>query len=392
MSRTTAEVIAARNAAPQPYTSASGPIGRQSERTEDDMRQPEFRCLIKPAAAEVGRSAHQLLERIRHAWTFPLSLLSTSAECARRLVPLAIGFTLSASTTLAVLGAEWVPAAPENEGSQLPSEQPPDYSSSSAAEAFVCRSNESVRRLEARYPNPGAELPCEVVDTKTDQPQVLWRAEVERGFCRGKVQEIAAALKDSGWVCEQMVAAAREAAMPARREATRVPDDAQQVDIQSSDDPEAERRPTPDERSYNQPIEHRLKEAALQVVVARDLGRLNQRMSSGIFEVEAVQQGDLDKDGSEDAAVLLSHILDGVRTAHYLLAYLYRAEFQLVTGRYVGGAQEGIFSAELEQVADGTIRLQLRVPEPGDPQCCPTGRRPSAFALEREVLVEVPTS
>jgi hypothetical protein len=69
---------------------------------------------------------------------------------------------------------------------------------------FQCTHGELVRRVEI-YTEPGVTVPCEVhyyKDTEAPgEPQVLWSAQAQEGYCVQKADEFVAKLKGWGWNC-----------------------------------------------------------------------------------------------------------------------------------------------------------------------------------------------
>lgn len=126
--------------------------------------------------------------------------------------------------------------------------------------------------------------------------------------------------------------------------------------------------------------------AQLDQVVRETLASVEQ-LYGGDFRAEAAKFGDLDGDGMEDAAVLITYEAADDEYVQYLVAYLFNGEtFQSVATRNVGGRFLEARRADLEGIADQRIVVELEVPDAND-ACCATRR--DAFALERGELVEV---
>lgn len=72
--------------------------------------------------------------------------------------------------------------------------------------AWRCTQGDTVRRVEI-YTEPGVAVPCEVhyyKDTEAPgEPQVLWSAGSDAGFCERKAAEFIGKLQGWGFVCEQ---------------------------------------------------------------------------------------------------------------------------------------------------------------------------------------------
>jgi len=75
---------------------------------------------------------------------------------------------------------------------------------------YQCTYGDLMRRVTIIY-EPGRTVPCEVhyyKDTEAPgEPQVLWRAVNEAGYCEAKTEEFVAMLTESGWSCSDASAA-----------------------------------------------------------------------------------------------------------------------------------------------------------------------------------------
>jgi len=71
-------------------------------------------------------------------------------------------------------------------------------------DSYECSYGELQRRVEILH-ETGVDVPCEVhyhKDTEAPgEPQVLWRATSEAGYCEKKTEEFIAKLRDWGWNC-----------------------------------------------------------------------------------------------------------------------------------------------------------------------------------------------
>lgn len=69
---------------------------------------------------------------------------------------------------------------------------------------FRCTLGGNVRRVEIAYEG-GASVPCEVryfKDTEAPgEPQVLWNARNESGYCEARTREFVSRLESLGWEC-----------------------------------------------------------------------------------------------------------------------------------------------------------------------------------------------
>ena len=82
----------------------------------------------------------------------------------------------------------------------------PVLSFAQAPQNYQCTFGDLQRRVEILY-ETGVTVPFEVhyfKDTEAPgEPQVLWRAINESGYCERKTQEFVARLEESGWSCTQ---------------------------------------------------------------------------------------------------------------------------------------------------------------------------------------------
>jgi hypothetical protein len=77
-------------------------------------------------------------------------------------------------------------------------------------DSYRCTHDGLVRRVEI-VRETGAAVPCAVRYTKdteaSGQPQVLWKAEHEQGYCEARTREFIAKLESLGWQCAAVAAA-----------------------------------------------------------------------------------------------------------------------------------------------------------------------------------------
>jgi hypothetical protein len=112
-----------------------------------------------------------------------------------------------------------------------------------------------------------------------------------------------------------------------------------------------------------------------------------QELYGGQFEADVAAFGDLDRDGLEDAAVLVTYQADRKEHVQYLVAYLFNGEtFRSVATKNVGGRFLDAVRADLQDIVDGRILVELEALD-GGANCC--ARHRTAFALENGQLVQV---
>ena len=232
-------------------------------------------------------------------------------------------------------------------------------------EAFTCRSHGAERRVELQYVEGPDRLPCEVVYWRDfngpGEGRPVWEAETDFGFCIERTRDLVQRLEDNGWSCRKVApdddaAAAVPALAPHGREAL----------------PGA--------------VHARLEQA-----LARDLRRLAQLSSAADarFEIAGAELGDLDRDGDDDAAVLLNYLSGRPGVAQFLMTYRFDGDtFHPTAKTYLGGLGADMLARDIERIEEGTIELMLQMRQQGDQECCPSGRHRRAFMLEGGNLVE----
>jgi hypothetical protein len=126
--------------------------------------------------------------------------------------------------------------------------------------------------------------------------------------------------------------------------------------------------------------------ALLDQVVEQTL-RSVQELYGGQVQADPAAFGDLDRDGLEDAAVLVTYQVDRKEQVQYLVAYLFDGEtFRSVATKNVGGRFLDAVRADLQGIVDGQILVELEALD-GNANCC--ARQRTAFALENGQLVQV---
>ena len=112
-----------------------------------------------------------------------------------------------------------------------------------------------------------------------------------------------------------------------------------------------------------------------------------QELYGGRFQADLAAFGDLDRDGLEDAAVLVTYQVDRKEQVQYLVAYLFDGgTFRSVATKNVGGRFLDAVRADLQGIVDGQILVELEALD-GNADCC--ARQRTAFALENGQLVQV---
>lgn len=281
------------------------------------------------------------------------------------------------------------------------------------ATEFRCWNGALERRIELSGPDDTRGTACEVRywrdATAPDSGRVLWRAQQDADFCATKARELVTRLQAGGWTCgagEQ-----RASPEPKHTEATDPPpveakDPPPVVDAPAQaapaadplDEPPALRPAEPSTPARAQaeasvprapvvpPSAHPA--APLLDQVLRETLHSVEQLYGGEFQAEHAAFGDLDGDGVQDAAVLITYEAARNDYVQYLVAYLFDGEtFQSVATRNVGGRFLDAVRAALRGIADGRILVELAASD-GDAVCCATRR--TAFVLDGGQLVEMP--
>jgi hypothetical protein len=251
-----------------------------------------------------------------------------------------------------------------------------------SGEEYHCRRNDLVRRIEVQFADDADRLPCQVVywrdSERPGEKRIPWNANNDVDFCTQKARETAERLQDSGWACDVASAPSEDAAAL----------DVAGLPKESALEPAASDEKEPAEGSETG--EPQSGDALLQEALARDIRRLDELTgaASWQFEPDAVTLGDLDGDGVEDGAVLLSHRDDNGGVTHHLLAYLFDGTtFRPVARVNLEAYYQNLNDVVVEGVGDGGIELLLHTSRAGDPACCPSGRRRATFELRDGKLV-----
>jgi hypothetical protein len=112
-----------------------------------------------------------------------------------------------------------------------------------------------------------------------------------------------------------------------------------------------------------------------------------QELYGGDFRSDDAAFGDLDGDGRDDAAILVTYEAAPDDYVQYLVAYLFDGEtFQSIATKNVGGRFLDARRAAMQGIIDGAIVVDLQAMD-GGAACCEARR--AAFALKEGELVEV---
>jgi hypothetical protein len=258
------------------------------------------------------------------------------------------------------------------------------------SEEYHCRRDDVVRRIEVQYADDADRLPCQVIYWRdTERPgdrQVPWNAQNQVEFCIRKAREMAEGLQRTGWTCDREAPPSEDAAA-----------------LDTAEPPEASPREPTLEESPNEPALAQAPAAGgdpdngpplagtdlLQEALARDIRRLEELTgASWQFAPDGLMLGDLDGDGVEDGAALLSHRDATGGVSHHLLAYLSDGTtFQPIARVSLEAYYQNFKGVVLEDIGDRGIDVVLQTRRAGDPECCPSGRRRATFELQDGELV-----
>lgn len=83
---------------------------------------------------------------------------------------------------------------------------------------YLCHRDKATYWIKVDYETPDADLPCSVYRwVLSGEPELLWRATREQGFCEAKAEEVKQRLVAYGWLCLELDVEADDAARePAR--------------------------------------------------------------------------------------------------------------------------------------------------------------------------------
>jgi hypothetical protein len=292
---------------------------------------------------------------------------------------------------------------------------------------FRCSSGGLERRIELSSANDTQGIACEVRywrdATAPDSGRVLWHAQNDAAFCRAKALELLTRLEAGGWSCgspeqpgspapthTQITDAPPVTAAPAPTAPAAVaPDELPAIEPAAPSPPAASALPAvvpdaPPVAESPEPLPPAPATAATSVPdapivppfahpaaplldqVLRETLHSVEQLYGGEFQAEHAAFGDLDGDGVQDAAVLITYQPERNDYVQYLVAYLFKGEtFQSVATKNVGGRFLDAMRAALRGIADGRILVELESLR-GGATCCVTRR--IALVLDGGQLVE----
>lgn len=268
---------------------------------------------------------------------------------------------------------------------------------------FRCWNGSLERRIEVSGPDAAQGTVCEVRywrdASAPGSGRVLWSAQQDTDYCAARARELVTRLEAGGWTCgsgEQPAAPqpthTQSAMPPPVADAPAPVAPASEPAESAAVGPAQPPPPAPAQVEASPPGETLVPPSAnpaaalLDQVVKETLHSVEQ-LYGGKFRAEHAAFGDLDGDGADDAAVLITYEAERNDYVQYLVAYLFNGEtFQSAATKNVGGRFLDALRADLRGIADRRILLGLEALD-GGAACCATRR--TAFALERGQLVEV---
>jgi hypothetical protein len=271
---------------------------------------------------------------------------------------------------------------------------------------FLCRNGDLTRRVEVSPGDAARNVACEVRYWRNaaiaSGAQVLWRATQDTAFCDAKARRLLDDLEAGGWSCAARDQPARseaiEEAPPPAPGASAAPAPAQEPPLREArlpaepapaaapraEPPAQARQPAAPAASRNPAAGRNV--ALLDRVVDETL-RSVQQLYGGDFRAEDTAFGDLDGDGRDDAAILVTYEADRDDYVQYLVAYLFDGQtYRSSATKNVGGRFLDVQRAEVQGIVDRSIVVVLQALDE-DAACCEP--REVAFALEDGQLVEV---
>ena len=236
---------------------------------------------------------------------------------------------------------------------------------------FRCSSGGLERRIALSGADETGGTACEVRywrdATAPGSGRVLWHAQKDADFCLAKALELVTRLEAGGWTCgsaEQP--AAPEPTHAQVTEPPPVPEARGQAaaaavapDEPPAVDPAEPAPPAPAQAAASvpgapivPPFAHSA--APLLDQVLRETLHSAEQLYGGEFQVDHAAFGDLNGDGVQDAAVLITYQAEPNDYVQYLVAYLFKGEtFQSVATKNVGGRFLDAVRAALRGIADG---------------------------------------
>lgn len=236
---------------------------------------------------------------------------------------------------------------------------------------FSCSIGSRIRQIEVRSDDPTRGVPCEVLYRKESESpgvEVLWTARVDRQFCADKALGLVERLEGYGWACGPVDASPEE---PENVEA-RVP-------------PELKPEPAATLPAVSRPRGE--PDPVLATAIDHDLEQLK-GSAEAVVDAEIGARGDLNGDGRDDAAVVITFDPDGADHAQYLVAYVADGTtFRPAASKFLGGRYREVYGGQIQGIQDGDILVSLHVLKADDPYCCPSGEQAASFALEGDELL-----
>ncbi len=274
----------------------------------------------------------------------------------------------------------------------------PVGSRAATEEAFTCRHGQEERRVELQSADAASRVPCQVVYWRDARQaangEAIWTADHDFGFCIERTRDLVQRLEEGGWSCAKIApptSAAQSTPTPAPAPArVPVPAPAPATSTTQSSPASAPASAPPPRETAPPPAD--ADRTNLDEALARDLKRLDELTASpgARFQVQSAALGDLDRDGINDAAVLMIYRTEATETAQFLVAYRFDGStFRPAARTYLGGPGGDARASDIERIADGRIVVLFQVRQPGDPECCPSGSRRESYVLKDGNLIEL---
>lgn len=242
--------------------------------------------------------------------------------------------------------------------------------------ANVAAERKLTRHIEIEVEDLDRGLPCRVVDRRApDARDVLWSAEYEAGFCRQKAEETRHVLQARGWACrpesadERRKPTLRPASPPYIVAAWRCLEGLRPLQrLIAASPPKPTLRPD-EQRSPEVLFGNEL----LRAAVVDDLSVIGQNGIGDGTIVDAAL-GDLDRDGIEDAIVVLKR----GAAHHMLMAYLQNGEAYNLVDVMILKASDTPGDDKIDlTIKDGAVHLG---------NCCEGQTGPTVLKLDNRKL------
>lgn len=275
-----------------------------------------------------------------------------------------------------------------------------------------CVKDEDIRRIEIRFADGSGSLPCSVIyrpETEKDTVGIVSWQDIETvPACEAQANEVVDLLTLEGWSCTVDGIAGDSAGTAARGEEALLSESGSTTDTppegtataalgiaDRSDVPAADAGDGQTIDEADEPAEFLENPDVappsddLVTLIKGNLDQLDTTID-GRLEAKIVGYGDLNADDVDDALVLYTYTSPQPAYRQFLAAYVFDGDaYQLTATRPISGHVTDTKNARIEAIDRGVVHLSLEAFEPGDSDCCPSGKRHMALALQELDLIEI---